>query len=154
MNHRGYVPKSEVHTPRAGSIQMDTIVERHADRCPAEATIEVIGGRWKVPIVWHLFAGTRRFGELRKALPGVTQKMLTQQLRELERDGVVERRVYAEVPPRVEYSLTNKGHALLPVIESMRQFGTRWLPADDCAHDNADVEANVALPLPSLAITR
>ena len=90
-----------------------------ATRCPAESTLAVVGGRWKVPIVWHLFDGTRRFGELRRALPDVTPKMLTQQLRELERDGIVKRKVYAEVPPRVEYSLTARGQSLKPVIDAM-----------------------------------
>ena len=90
--------------------------------CPAEATIGVIGGRWKVPIVWHLSAGTMRFSELRRAMPGVTQKMLTQQLRELEADGVVRRKVYPQVPPRVEYSLTERGLSLKPVVEAM----CRW----------------------------
>ena len=90
--------------------------------CPAEATLEVIGGRWKVPIVWHLFAGTLRFSELRRALPGCTPKMLTQQLRELEGDGVVTRKVYAEVPPRVEYSLTPRGVSLKSVVDAM----CRW----------------------------
>lgn len=88
-------------------------------KCPAESTLEVIGGRWKVPIVWHLFAGTRRFSELRRALPDVTPKMLTQQLRELERDGIVSRKVYAEVPPKVEYSLTERGGSLRPVVNAM-----------------------------------
>ena len=91
-------------------------------KCPAEATLEVIGGRWKVPIVWCLFGGTRRFSELRRALPGVTQKMLTQQLRDLEKDGIVSRKVYAEVPPRVEYSLTARGASLRPVVDAM----CRW----------------------------
>src|SRR5687768_13978501 len=87
-----------------------------AVRCPAEATLLVIGGRWKVPILWHLLAGTRRFSELRRAIGNVTQKMLAQQLRELERDGVVSRKVYAEVPPKVEYSLTERGRSLRPVV--------------------------------------
>ena len=90
-----------------------------ATRCPAETTLDVIGGRWKVPILWHLFDGTKRFSELRRALAGVTQKMLTQQLRELERDGVVSRKVYPEVPPRVEYSLTDRGQSLRPVVDAM-----------------------------------
>ena len=90
--------------------------------CPAEATVGVIGGRWKVPIIWHLFAGTRRFSELRRAMPAVTPKMLTQQLRELEEDGVVCRKVYPQVPPKVEYSLTERGRSLRPVVESM----CRW----------------------------
>ena len=90
-----------------------------AAKCPAETTIEVIGGRWKVPVVWHLFGGTKRFSELRRALPGCTPKMLTQQLRELENDGIVSRKVYAEVPPRVEYSLTKRGQSLKPVVQAM-----------------------------------
>ena len=93
-----------------------------AAACPAEATIQLIGGRWKVPIVWHLFSGTLRFSELRRAMPGVTQKMLTQQLRELEEDGIVSRKVYPEVPPKVEYSLTARGASLKPVVDAM----CRW----------------------------
>ena len=92
-------------------------------RCPAERTLDVIGGRWKVPILWHLLRGTLRFSELRRALPGVTQKMLTQQLRELERAGVVLRRVYPEVPPKVEYSLTDRGQTLKPVVDAMCKWG-------------------------------
>ena len=95
-----------------------------AGACPAEATIGVIGGRWKVPIIWHLFSGTKRFSELRRAMPDVTQKMLTQQLRELEADGVVNRKVYPEVPPKVEYSLTERGLSLKPVVESMCRWAT------------------------------
>ena len=87
--------------------------------CPAEATIRLIGGRWKVPIVWHLFSGTKRFSELRRAMPSVTQKMLTQQLRELEEGGVVSRKVYPQVPPKVEYSLTERGASLKPVVQAM-----------------------------------
>lgn len=102
--------------------------EPTSSNCPAEATLTVIGGRWKVPILWHLSAGTRRFFELRDRLPGVTPKMLTQQLRELERHGVVTRRVYAEVPPKVEYSLTGRGRSLRPVIEAMCQWGRKRAP--------------------------
>jgi DNA-binding HxlR family transcriptional regulator len=92
-------------------------------KCPAETTLEVIGGRWKVPILWLLFQGTRRFSELRRSLEGVTQKMLTQQLRELESDGIVNRKVYPQVPPKVEYSLTGEGQSLKPVVEAMCKWG-------------------------------
>ena len=92
-------------------------------RCPAERTLDVIGGRWKVPILWHLFKGTKRFSELRRALPGVTQKMLTQQLRDLERQGVVRRTVYPQVPPKVEYSVTDRGASLKPVVNAMCKWG-------------------------------
>lgn len=95
--------------------------------CPTEATLAVIGGRWKVPILWNLFATTHRFGELSRQLPGVTQKMLTQQLRELEGDGLVHRKVYPEVPPRVEYSLTTLGTSLEPVLRSLTDWGARYL---------------------------
>jgi DNA-binding HxlR family transcriptional regulator len=97
--------------------------KRAATTCPAEATLAVIGGRWKVPILYHLFGGVKRFSELQRALPGVTQKMLTQQLRELERDGVVRRTVYAQVPPKVEYSLTPRGESLKPVVKAMCRWG-------------------------------
>ena len=94
-------------------------------KCPAEETLEVIEGRWKVLILWHLFAGTMRFSELRRQLSGVTQKILTQQLRQMERDGLVRRKVYAEVPPRVEYSLTALGKSLRPVVDSMCKWGEK-----------------------------
>jgi DNA-binding HxlR family transcriptional regulator len=92
-------------------------------RCPAEATIEVLGGRWKAHVIWLLLQGTRRFGELYRGLPGVTQKVLTQQLRELEADGVLSRKVFAQVPPKVEYSLTERGRSLKPVIDAMCRWG-------------------------------
>lgn len=91
--------------------------------CPAEFTLSMIGGRWKIPLIFHLLAGPRRFSELARALAGVTQKMLTQQLREMERDGLVERKVYAQVPPRVEYALTPLGRSLQPVVDAMCRWG-------------------------------
>jgi DNA-binding HxlR family transcriptional regulator len=93
-------------------------------RCPAEHTLLVIGGTWKVPIVWRLAAGTRRFSDLRRDLGGVTAKVLTQQLRELEADGVISRKVYAQVPPKVEYALTARGRSLMPVVTAMCQWGS------------------------------
>jgi len=98
-------------------------MREHQIRCPAEATLQVIGGRWKVPILWHLSGGTKRFSELSRALNGVTQKMLAQQLRELESAGVVRRKVYPQIPPKVEYSLTETGKTLGPVIAAMCKWG-------------------------------
>jgi len=92
-------------------------------RCGVEITLEHIGGKWKGVILWHLAHKTLRFSQLRRRLPGVTQKMLTQQLRELERDGLVHREVYPEVPPRVEYSLTGEGATLKPLLTLMCEWG-------------------------------
>lgn len=97
--------------------------------CAVEATLRVIGGRWKVLILRELFGGTQRFSALNRALPGITQKMLTQQLRELEEDGIVHRQVYQQVPPRVEYSLTSLGQTLYPVLKSMHEWGKTFLAA-------------------------
>ena len=99
-------------------------IKRAAVHCPAETALEVIGGRWKVPILWHLSGRTLRFSQLRDHLAGCTPKMLTRQLRELERDGIVLRKVYPQVPPRVEYSLTRRGQSLRPVVEAMCRWGT------------------------------
>lgn len=101
----------------------------HTRSCPTEATLAVIGGRWKVPILWNLLAGKSRFGELSRKLPGASQKMLTQQLRELEGDGLVHRKVFAEVPPRVEYSLTELGRSLEPVVQALSNWGESYLAA-------------------------
>jgi DNA-binding HxlR family transcriptional regulator len=85
----------------------------------------MIGGRWKIPIVFHLLAGRKRFSELARAIAGVTQKMLTQQLREMERNGLVARQLFPQVPPKVEYSLTELGASLQPVVEAMCVWGER-----------------------------
>jgi len=91
--------------------------------CPAESTVELIGGRWKIVILWYLFQGVKRFSELQRALRGVSQKVLTQQLRDMERNGLVTRTIYAQVPPKVEYSLTPLGLSLKPVVEAIHQWG-------------------------------
>ncbi len=91
--------------------------------CPVEATMEVIGGKWKGVILYHLLEKTYRFGELKKIMPGITQHTLTKQLRDLERFDIVNRKVYAEVPPRVEYSLTERGESLREIIFMMRDWG-------------------------------
>jgi DNA-binding HxlR family transcriptional regulator len=96
---------------------------RKSQQCPAERTLDIIGGRWKVLILWQLFDRERRFSELFRAIVGITQKMLTQQLRELEKDGIVHRQVYAQIPPKVEYSLTPLGKTLRPVVDAMCEWG-------------------------------
>lgn len=97
------------------------------EHCPVTATVDVIGGKWKPLIVHTLLGGTHRFGELRRRIPGVTQQMLTLQLRELERDGVVHREIYREVPPKVEYSLTELGRNLDGIVAAMTEWGRRYL---------------------------
>jgi DNA-binding HxlR family transcriptional regulator len=95
--------------------------------CPVEATLDVIGGKWKALILFWLRDAVCRFGELRRKIPGVSERMLTQQLRELEAHGVVRRTVYAEVPPRVEYALTPYGRTLRPITDLMCAWGRKHL---------------------------
>ena len=96
-----------------------------ADNCPVEATLELIGGKYKALILWHLSQGILRFSELRQVIKGATPKMLTQQLRELEANGLVHREVYPVIPPKVEYSLTETGRSLMPVLVAMRPLPAR-----------------------------
>lgn len=96
--------------------------------CEKELTLTVIGGKWKMLIMWHLGKeGTKRFGELRALIPDITQKMLVNQLRELEEDQIVHRVVYPVVPPKVEYSLTEHGKSLMPILDSMYQWGRNYM---------------------------
>lgn len=96
-------------------------------RCAVEATADILGGKWKAVILYYLFLHSRRFNELRRLLPDVTQRMLTLQLRELEQDGIVHREVYKEVPPKVEYSLTEFGTSLGPIIVQMLDWGEQYM---------------------------
>ncbi|WP_321939657.1 helix-turn-helix domain-containing protein [Paraburkholderia sp. J8-2] len=96
-------------------------------QCSVAATVDVAGGKWKPLIVHYLMNGTKRFGELRRLIGTVTQRSLTLQLRELELNGIVTRKVFAEVPPRVEYSLTEFGKTLAPVLEAMEQWGDAYI---------------------------
>ena len=118
------------------SIKIDTIRKGNAMRKPAytgqygcavEATADIIGGKWKAVILYYLFQGPKRFNELRRLLPEVTQRMLTLQLRELEQDGIVHREIYKEVPPKVEYSLTEFGTSLGPIIVQMLDWGEQYM---------------------------
>ena len=103
--------------------------------CPVARTAEIIGNKWTPLIVRDLARDRRRFSELERSLTGISPKTLSERLKRLEDAGVVARECFAEVPPRVEYSLTAKGHALLPVIESMRAFGVAWLSTGACGDD-------------------
>jgi DNA-binding HxlR family transcriptional regulator len=95
--------------------------------CPVEVTLHVIGGKWKPLILFHLLQETKRFNQLRRLIPQVTQQMLTLQLRELEHDGIVKRHVYAEVPPKVEYSLTPLGRSLEPLLDQILAWGLYYM---------------------------
>lgn len=102
------------------------IVKKELPECPVEVTLVLMGDRWKILIVRELLAETKRFGELKKALTGISQKVLTQHLRIMEASGLVHRKVYAEVPPRVEYSLTETGLSLRPIIDVMWTWGEQY----------------------------
>lgn len=94
--------------------------------CPVETTLMLIGDKWKVLILRDLLSSTKRFGELKKSLGSVSQKVLTAQLRDMEESGLVNRKVYAEVPPRVEYSLTQLGQSLKPILDAMQNWGEEY----------------------------
>jgi DNA-binding HxlR family transcriptional regulator len=99
--------------------------------CPVEAALDVIGGKWKPLILWALGDNVMRFGELQKGLPGVNAKMLTKQLRELEEDGVIKRTIFPEVPPRVEYAITDFGRTLIPILQALCNWGAHYLGIED-----------------------
>jgi DNA-binding HxlR family transcriptional regulator len=106
---------------------MDTI--EITDHCPSEQTLRIIDGKWNLKILLSLtYQGTLRFGELKKRLPGITQRMLTAKLRELEEQGIIARKVYPVVPPKVEYSLTDLGQSLRPVLDSLREWSLAHNP--------------------------
>ena len=113
------------------TINSDYVASHPAGCTAVTTTLAIIGGKWKILILYHLCAGTQRFNELRRLLPDITQRMLTLQLRELEDDGIVHREVYPQVPPKVEYSLTEFGATLIPVIEVMDAWGKQY--ASECS---------------------
>lgn len=98
-------------------------IKEKVDKCPVETALDVLAGKWKILIIWYLRSETKRFNELQKLMPRTTQKMMIQKLRELERDGIVHREVYPVVPPKVEYSLTEYGNSLKPIIKSLYLWG-------------------------------
>ena len=100
---------------------------QQTDRCPVEATLDLIGGKYKALILWHLSESQLRFSQLRKLLQNATPKMLTQQLRELEAQQLIHREVFPVIPPKVEYSLTEQGRSLLPILVAMRDWGSGYL---------------------------
>ena len=99
--------------------------------CPVETTLDLIGGKYKALILWHLSAGTLRFNQLQKLITSATPRMLTLQLRELESQNLISRKVYAEVPPKVEYSMTDLGRSLMPILTAMRDWGAEYLRSKD-----------------------
>ncbi len=104
--------------------------------CPVETTLTLIGDKWKVLILRDLLPGTKRFGELKKSLGSVSQKVLTAQLRDMEANGLVSRKIYAEVPPRVEYSLTSLGQSLQPILDAMQDWGKGYQAAHGAKAQN------------------
>ena len=118
-------PKKNSKPDQAGT---SSLVYREKEyTCGIDVTLAVVGGKWKASILWHLALETMRFSELQRQFSETTRKMLTQQLRELEADGLVHREVYPQVPPKVEYSLTEKGRSISPILEQMCDWGREYL---------------------------
>ena len=111
------------------------------ETCPVCLTADVVCGKWTLLLVRDLAAGTSRFCELERSLAGISPRTLSLRLRALEEEGIVERQTFGEVPPRVEYALTEKGLALLPIIDGMRDYGRQWLTADEVCAVRPDVAA-------------
>ncbi|QKC93143.1 HxlR family transcriptional regulator [Mesorhizobium sp. NZP2234] len=125
-----YARQAQECTYKAHSVEKDTVTPRIRHErfdcspgCAVEGTLRYIDGKWKGVVLYHLFEGTLRFNEIRRRIPNCTQRMLTNQLRELEADGLIARKIYPEVPPKVEYSLTPRGRSLEPVITALKVWG-------------------------------
>ena len=108
------------------SVEAMNAMAKKLPACPVETTLMLISDKWKVLILRDLLTGTKRFGELRKSISGVSQKVLTSQLRQMEDNGLLTRTVYAEVPPRVEYTLTDLGYSLKPILDAMENWGEEY----------------------------
>ncbi|MET4050532.1 MULTISPECIES: helix-turn-helix domain-containing protein [unclassified Rhodococcus (in: high G+C Gram-positive bacteria)] len=118
-------------------------VRRALEACPVEVSVAVLGGAWKMTIVKYLLEGPKRYGELRRSVGQVTPRVLTRQLRELENDGIVTRTAYAEVPPRVEYSLTSQGLALRAFVSALNDWGKNYIELIGCDVRSPEVDSNV-----------
>ncbi|MCF6321959.1 MAG: helix-turn-helix transcriptional regulator [Rhizobiaceae bacterium] len=105
--------------------------------CPVEAALDLVGGKWKGVILYYLRGETRRFNELRRLIPGVSQRMLTKQLRELEANRIVHRKIYRQVPPKVEYSLTSFGETLSPIMQALEKWGVEYLKEEAKTREGA-----------------
>ena len=123
-----YVPFPEYRETEVFDMQ-EQKNEAFLPACPVETTLMLIGDKWKVLILRDLMPGTKRFGELKKSIGSVSQKVLTAQLRAMEESGLIARKVYAEVPPRVEYSLTELGKSLKPILDAMQDWGEEYKPS-------------------------
>ena len=110
---------------------MNTVEGLSPEQCPVDVTLQVIGGRWKALILYYLRGGPKRFNEMRRMIPTITQRMLTQHLRELEADGIVDRKVFPVVPPHVEYALSARGVGLLPIMDAMAEWGAARMAEAD-----------------------
>jgi DNA-binding HxlR family transcriptional regulator len=117
-------PSTSIHI-NGGNKKMLRL-HNHNFKCEMELTVYLISGKWKIPIIWNLKEGTMRFAEIKRQLGSVTPKMLTQQLRELEEASLVKRLIYAEMPPRVEYSLTEDAISILPILKQLSQWGNNY----------------------------
>ncbi len=123
----GIVIAKELHSKKQDT--MESVTTNHIDDtiCPVARTADIISGKWTLLIIRDLASGVKRFNQLERSLHGISPKTLSERLRSLEKEGIITRQTFAEVPPRVEYSLTDKGRDLVAVVESMRSYGRRWL---------------------------
>jgi DNA-binding HxlR family transcriptional regulator len=118
---------TKVEPEQANQVHPGVIARSEQEVCPVARTSEIISGKWTLLIIRDLATGTKRFSELERSLHGISPKTLSERLSTLEAEGILRRQMYAEVPPKVEYTLTERGRALVSVIDSMREFGKRWL---------------------------
>jgi DNA-binding HxlR family transcriptional regulator len=126
---------------------MEKVTFENVAHCPVTFTMEVIGGKWKLLIMYLVSNGINRFGKMSMMLRSISKQMLTTQLRELESDGIIERRIYAEIPPRVEYFLTPKGQSLLPIIVMMKEWGQSHLQVENREVVDKTRETGIGAPV-------